>query len=221
MKRALSLVALVSLALPACDDDVKPPTALNERSQGVTAAPGQNPPATATTTAAAATAPKAEKKPRAPLCQGELARPGKPLSKHMPSAVSAPGASKPAVPARGRWTWINLWAAWCKPCKEEIPLLKGWEKELGERLQLTFFSLDDDKRQLDEFMSKQPEDGLRASFWLEEGPERDKWLLESGVGTDPDLPVHVLVDPKGDVRCVVRGAIEEGDLPSVKAIVGG
>ena len=40
-------------------------------------------------------------------------------------------------------------------------------------------------------------------------------------GTDPDLPVHVLVDPKGQVRCVVRGAIEESDLASVKSIVGG
>ncbi len=222
MKHLGSLALLgASLTLVACENDTKPPTVLNERSQGVTAAPGQNPPAVSTT-AAATTAPKPEaSKPRAPLCQGQLDRPGKPLPKFMPSAESAPGAGEPAIPSRGRWTWINLWAAWCKPCKEEIPRLKAWEKELGGKLQVSFFSLDDDKRQLDEFLASQPPEGLRSSFWLKEGNDRDKWLLESGVGTDPDLPVHVLVDPKGDVRCVVRGAIEDADLPSVRSIVGG
>jgi thiol-disulfide isomerase/thioredoxin len=223
MKTTVTLFGLAALSstLLGCDNDApKPPTTLNERSQGVQAAPGTQAPSVATT-AAASTAAPAPKKPRAPLCEGQLDRPGKPLPKFMPRPVAASGAAAPVIPSQGRWTWINLWAAWCKPCKEEIPLLKSWESALAGKLQLTFFSLDDDKRQLDDFMTNQPASGLKSTFWLQEGAERDKWLLEAGVGTDPDLPVHVLVDPKGQVRCVVRGAIEESDLVSVKSIVGG
>ncbi len=217
----LSGAALLG-ALPGCDNDVKPPTTLGARSQGVQAAASAKPPeVTIAASSTAASTPAAPQKPRAPLCEGQLDRPGKALPKYMPHPVAAPGASPPVVPSQGRWTWINLWAAWCKPCKEEIPLLKSWESALAGALQLTFFSLDDDKRQLDEFLSQKSASGLTSTFWLKEGAERDKWLTDTGVGADAELPVHVLVDPKGRVRCVVRGAIEEGDLASLKSIVGG
>ena len=38
---------------------------------------------------------------------------------------------------------------------------------------------------------------------------------------DPQLPAHILVDPKGSVRCVVDGAVEDADFPNVQKIVSG
>jgi hypothetical protein len=40
-----------------------------------------------------------------------------------------------------------------------------------------------------------------------------------GIKDDPELPAHVLVDGKAEVRCTVRGAIEDGDYPGLVALL--
>ena len=125
---------------------------------------------------------------------------------------------------RGRFTWLNLWAAWCVPCKEEIPRLLSWEKRLatgGVKFQLLFVSLDDDKRQLHAFLEGQPAGGLRSTYWLREGKERTRWLEEIEIESDPELPGHILVDPEGKVRCYIQGAVEDDDFARVRELVGG
>ena len=44
-------------------------------------------------------------------------------------AASAPTFTYPpmtgAAPApNGKWTWLNFWATWCRPCVEELPMLR-------------------------------------------------------------------------------------------------
>jgi thiol-disulfide isomerase/thioredoxin len=120
----------------------------------------------------------------------------------------------------GQWTWVNFWAAWCAPCKEEIPRLKAWEREVPQnRLRVAFVSLDDDPRQLQQFLEGSSEVG--QTFWLREGKERDDWMSAAGLGTDPELPFHLLVDPENKVRCRVQGAIEDSDLPDLVRLLGG
>jgi thiol-disulfide isomerase/thioredoxin len=139
--------------------------------------------------------------------------------------LEAPGTAP--LPGRiptggGQWTWVNLWAAWCKPCKEEIPLLRSWEAQLaqaGTPFRLAFVSLDDDERQARKFLEEQPPGGLRASWWLEEGKGRVAWLEAFQFQGDPRLPLHFLFDPKGTLRCVIDGAVEPVDLPVVRALL--
>ena len=135
---------------------------------------------------------------------------------------AAPGASElPAEPGYNGFTWVNFWAAWCAPCKEEIPRLLGWQKKLENApFRLQFVSLDDDERQLKDFLDAQPAGGLRASYWLKEGKERDEFVRAAGASDDPALPFHWLVNPKGKIACVVAGAVEDGDLAEVSALVG-
>ena len=68
---------------------------------------------------------------------------------------------------------------------------------------------------------EQPPGGLRATYWLKEGNERADWLLGAGVSTDPELPVHLLVDEKGKVRCRVQGAVEDADFASLQRLLEG
>jgi len=127
-----------------------------------------------------------------------------------------------ALPLGAGYTWLNFWAAWCKPCKEEIPRLLRFEQELSKAspgFKLGFVSLDDDERQLGEFLAQQPSAGLRRSYWLKEGKEREEWLKAAGVESDPDLPFHLLFDAKGKLRCVVKGALEDSDLAALRALV--
>ena len=217
----LSALAALGMVAAACNGDKKPePTATAQRSQAVTAT-GR--PAATPAPAASSVALPTPKKPPRKLCVGELDRPGKPLTDKPASRASAPGAL--AVPDKLRpsaqsWTWVNFWAAWCVPCKEEMPRLIEFEKKLGGKLRLVFVSLDDDQRQLDDFLKAQPETGVRASYWLKEGKEREEWLTAAEIEEDPELPTHLVVDPEGKIRCRVKGAIEDADFSSIAQIVG-
>ena len=167
-------------------------------------------------------APTPPKPPRV-LCGGRLTAPRDLAKAELDSAAASgevDGADQLAV--NGKWTWVNLWAAWCVPCKEEIPRLVGWQKKLNEAgtpFALSFLSLDDDERQLRKFLKSQPADGLQSTHWLKDPDDRDKWLDEVGVGADPSLPVHLILDPRGKLRCIIDGAVEDGDYDQVAKLL--
>jgi thiol-disulfide isomerase/thioredoxin len=118
---------------------------------------------------------------------------------------------------------VNIWAAWCEPCKKELPLLRRFATRLAEegtRVELAFVSLDDDERQLQRFLD-QPGSGIEQTYWLREGKERTEWLAEAELAEDPRLPVHLLVGPSGRVLCRIDGSIEESDYAAAKAVFDG
>jgi thiol-disulfide isomerase/thioredoxin len=221
MKKAAKFCS--ALLLVACESptDKKPVSAPLERSQVVEAKGPQAASAPVPVTrVVASSAPKA---PRA-LCAGQMSAPGraapkKPLSQNL---ASGEAALSEALPLGGGYTWVNFWAAWCAPCKEEIPRLFRFQQELAKSspgFELSFISLDDDERQLTAFLGSQPASGLRRTYWLKEGKEREEWLKAAGLEADPELPFHLLFDPKGKLRCVVKGALEDSDLAALRAVV--
>jgi thiol-disulfide isomerase/thioredoxin len=221
--RVVMLAGAVLVTL-GCESpgDKKPVSAPLERSQIVEAKAGDAPPSAApqVVPVVASSAPKA---PRV-LCAGQLSGPGRAVPKKPVSQSVASGEA--ALPENlqlgGGYTWVNFWAAWCAPCKEEIPRLLRFEQELVKAspgFKLNFVSLDDDERQLGGFLTAQPPSGLRRSYWLKEGKERDEWLKGAGIDADPDLPFHLLFDAKSRLRCVVKGALEDADLATLRNLV--
>ena len=220
---SVSFVLLAALA--ACNgvSEKDAPMATNERSQAI-ARKGPAPATTPATIPVAASQTGTPKKPRS-LCAGQLADRGRAFPKKRLSRAAAKDAA--ALPealtvGSGKWTWLNFWAAWCAPCKEEIPRLLGFEQKLGSAgaaFRLSFVSLDDDERQLSDFLDAQPALGLHASYWLKEGSEREDWLKAAGQSPDAPLPFHLLVDPKGKIRCAIQGAVDDGDFAEIAAIV--
>ncbi len=208
-----AVAALTLLAATGCDDKKGQAPAAPGRSDAVTvkSSAAQAPSATATTVAASA-----PKTPRE-LCVGESPRA---LPKVSYKGVSTQGAlsGSPSFGV-GKWVWVNLWAAWCGPCKEEMPRLIGWKDKLakdGILIDFAFVSLDDDERQLGRFLEAQPASGVKASYWLPDDEEgRAKFLSGLGLKSAPQLPVQVLVRPDGQVGCVIRGAVEDSDYPGL------
>src|SRR4029079_979241 len=59
-----------------------------------------------------------------------LARP-KPLDLGEVSFVDGEGAAKSLSDWRGKVVLLNIWATWCVPCRDEMPMLNKLEAELG------------------------------------------------------------------------------------------
>jgi thiol-disulfide isomerase/thioredoxin len=164
--------------------------------------------------------------PRPVLCDGQLETKASPFKPRVvPTRVSLDEtvelAKDPLDHPEGRWTWINFWAAWCVPCKQELPLLFGWQKKLAGKVEFRFISLDDDERQLRDFLGREPPSGLTRSYWLPDGGVRQAWLQALKLDSEPELPLQLLIDPKGALRCRVQGAVEAEDLAALERIVRG
>lgn len=222
MKRIGYAATFAALMATGCGDnsakpDLAPPPS-NNRSNAVAAKDAG---------AAAQTAPKpttaAVSAPARQLCVGQAQRPapkGAVRSAAAPGAAGLPGTVPFGV---GKWVWVNLWAAWCGPCKEEMPRLIAWKDKLsaaGVLIDLAFVSLDDDERQFQRFLENQPQNGVRASYHLPDGDQRTSWLAALGVKESPQLPVQALVAPSGQVACVIEGAVEDRDYPAIAAFLG-
>lgn len=126
----------------------------------------------------------------------------------------------PAPAARsGSWRWINLWATWCKPCVEELPRLVAWQQRLaaaGVSVELTLVSADASDAEVAAFRAQHP--ATPASARLASPDAAAPWIASLGV-QGASLPVHIFVDPAGNVRCVRASAIEESDYPAVRALL--
>lgn len=225
MGRLQALTASVPLALlvaaVACDEGSSAVAPASRAEQVI---------ASATQPTATAAAPSPTPHPPAVararrLCDGDGNARGRSLPKVTLQVVEASGAAPidATLPARGRWTWVNFWAAWCAPCKEEMPRLFAWQDRLakaGAPVRFAFVSLDDDERQLQDLLQRQPPDGLRSTLWLPDGTKRTTLLAGLRMKSAPELPEQVLIDPSGHVRCFVEGAVEDGDYAEIAGIVG-
>jgi|HubBroStandDraft_6_1064221.scaffolds.fasta_scaffold545050_2 thiol-disulfide isomerase/thioredoxin len=220
MGRLSPVILLALFATAHCDNPASSTTA--PRSDQVIASGVTStvvpPPASAPVHVAAAPA-RAHK-----LCESDGDTKGRALPRTPAShaeAAGEPPLDGELPKAGGDWLWINFWAAWCAPCKEEMPRLMGWRDRLtkaGVPIRLVFVSLDDDERQLDTFLEAQSAVGVRSTLWLPEGPARTSWLKSLHMKPGPELPEQVVVDPTRRVRCFIEGAVEDADYAEIAAL---
>ena len=139
-----------------------------------------------------------------------------------------PGQGKPfklpaidgTPPEQQGLRWVNVWATWCKPCVEEMPMITGWQKQLqgeGKRLDLQFVSVDETAEAVQTFRAQHP--SLPPSFRLSDPTALAPFIAELGLDSGAGLPIHVFVEPGARVRCVRAGAITESHYAIVASLM--
>jgi thiol-disulfide isomerase/thioredoxin len=123
-------------------------------------------------------------------------------------SMDAPGSAADGIPLldgttlplsglQGRWVFVNYWAEWCAPCREEIPELNTLQREEGDRVLVLGVNFD----QLPvEVMAPQAERlGIRFAVAAEDPSE----LL--GIALPEVLPSTYVFDPRGEQVGVLLG----------------
>ena len=117
--------------------------------------------------------------------------------------------------AAGKWRWVNLWATWCAPCVEEMPRLQGWAEEHDFVLQP--ISADMDAATVTRFRGSHP-DFPESARMADPGAVAD-YLGTLGLPGAGALPVQLLVDPQGKLRCIRAAGVSDEDEAHVRALL--
>jgi len=131
-----------------------------------------------------------------------------------PKELKWPALAHPASPQVGtQYRWVNVWATWCKPCVEELPLLSRsfaeWQKK-QHPLTLTLLSVDADAAAAQSFIAARPE--LPKTLLLQDASAASSWLGELGLSSSSAIPVHLVLDAGDKLLCARAGGIGPQDL---------
>jgi thiol-disulfide isomerase/thioredoxin len=140
----------------------------------------------------------------------------------LPQLVSARAGEPLPTLAADRWTWLNLWATWCAPCRREMPLLVRWHEQAardGATFDLWFVSIDESQDDLSGFLAANPAMTPGRSVRLASFSLLQPWLARfPGAPTDT-VPLQIIAAPGGNVRCIRTGSLVDADYPVIKALL--
>lgn len=156
--------------------------------------------------------------PGASFCEKLYAPGEKPFK--APAERKLSGGKAPAPRVDG-WTYVNLWATWCKPCVEEMGHLGRWREALakdGHPINLELWSID--AAADEDALRGRAQSGLPGDVrWVESEAAFAAFIQSVGLDASAAIPIHILVDPQQNVRCVRVGAIHPEDFAQVKGVV--
>lgn len=128
------------------------------------------------------------------------------------AAVSLAGDSVALSSLRGEAVLLNVWATWCAPCREEIPVLQALHEARAEDgLKIVGVSVDAGgaARQVRGFAD---DFGMTYALWHDPGERVMSAFLLHGV------PSTILIDRAGIVRWRHVGPVKEDDPGLARAL---
>lgn len=102
---------------------------------------------------------------------------------------------------RGRPVWINFWATWCPPCKEELPRIKQvYDKYKGKGLAIVGVDMREDPTLIKSFTKQ---NGYDWTFVVDKDGAVTNHFFTAGI------PNHVFIDAAGVVQAVHIGDLQQ------------
>lgn len=110
---------------------------------------------------------------------------------------------------RGQVVLLDLWASWCAPCREEMPLLDDLARRLEAKgVRVVAVSVDEDRSAALEFLHIQPSWQLRVAH--------DANQDAASALHPPKMPTSYVIDRAGTLRHVHAG-FERGDATRIES----
>ena len=106
------------------------------------------------------------------------------------------GGSTKLSDLKGKYIYIDIWATWCAPCRQEIPYLEKLEKKYKEK-NITFVSISIDEKKdyqkWKEFISAKKLGGIQL---IADKDWNSDFILQYEVR---GIPRFILIDPNGNI----------------------
>lgn len=114
---------------------------------------------------------------------------------------------------RGKVVLLDVWATWCEPCRDAMPLYQDLKKEYGGKgLEVYAINVDTDVRMIADFLA---ETKVELPVLLDPGASFVESKLKVKV-----MPTAFLIDKKGVVRVMHEGFDESLLTTWVKDVEG-
>jgi thiol-disulfide isomerase/thioredoxin len=97
---------------------------------------------------------------------------------------------------KGKYVYIDVWATWCGPCREEIPFLKNIQKKYQDK-NIVFISISIDKlNDQEKWKTMIREEELRGIQLFADNNWSAKFVQDYRIKS---IPRFILIDPKGNI----------------------
>lgn len=127
---------------------------------------------------------------RAEIEEQDPAAPGKPSPGF--EATDAAGKVWTLADLKGKYVYIDMWATWCGPCKQQLPYLKKLAEEFeGRNIVFVGLSVDKDRAAWEKAVAGEQLPGVQLYL----GP-RSSFQQDYGVN---GIPRFILLDPEGRI----------------------
>jgi peroxiredoxin len=97
------------------------------------------------------------------------------------------------------WRFVSANAAWCEPCKKELPQWDKLQAALGSKITFVALSLDNDTKDGKAFHKKLKLSHMKLVYMPEE-----KSAVAASYGAST-MPASFVIDPEGVVKYVHKG----------------
>ena len=97
------------------------------------------------------------------------------------------------------WRFVSANAAWCEPCKKELPQWDKLQAALGSKITFVALSLDNEVKDGKAFHKKLKLKNMKLVYMPE---EKSAVAASYGAGT---MPASFVIDPEGVVKYVHKG----------------